>query len=466
MNPFFNNLFGVIAGNFFGGVGENGLVTPVGFVPVGNKGQTLRVRGNQAVWLGLRTREMQKYAYEFCYPIASVIDRMAEYDIAGEIEILRTKGKGKQDKATNPWATRMSARLAQPNPLQTWEQFRAQQIVYKKIFGFCPVFPLLPAGIGELDPSYCISMWNLPPWLFRAIPTNDLINTSTIDEIVKEYSITIHGKVVKFTSQQIFILEDGFIMDENESFLLPQSKLVGLDMAVSNICAAMEADNVLLRKKGPLGFISAAAQKDVAGYIPMNPEEKTELQDALAQYGLSWDQFQYVISRSPATWNSMSYNVAELQTKETVVAGEKAICHRFGFPYILYEETGATYANGENAASSVYQNNIIPNAKKDLNKYNKFFKAEENMCVITACYDDIAALQEDELNKNSANLSLAQTLDIEWKSGIITKNQWLTARGYNTVTDGDVYYTQPSITPEPDKPVSEEQPDVLQSTED
>ena len=466
---FFNNLFGTIAGNFFGGIGQNGLITPTGFVPTDDKGGLLRIRGNQAQWLGLRTREMQKAAYEFCYPLASVVDRLAEYDTAGEIEILRSKGKGKQDEATNPWATRMKARLEQPNPLQTWEQFRFQQVAYKKIFGFCPVFPLLPVGLGQIDPSYCLAMWNLPPWLFRAEPTGNLINTSEISEIVKEYSVTIKGKIVKFTSEQIFILEDGVIMDENESFLLPQSKLVGLDMAVSNICAAMEADNVLLSKKGPLGFIShdSAATKDsVAGYIPMSATEKKEVQESLAQYGLSWDQYQYVVSRTAIKWNAMSFDVKQLGTKETIEAGEKAICHRFGFPYILYEESGATYANGENAASSIYQNNIIPNAKKDLNKYNKFFKASENACVITACYDDIAALQEDELNKNAASLSLAQTLDIEWKAGIITKNQWLTARGYDTVTDGDVYYTQPSITPEPDKPVGEEQPDVLQSTED
>lgn len=439
MSGFFNNLFGTIANNYFAPQ-QNGLITPTGFIPINNNGGTLRIKGNQAVWLGLRTREMQKAAYEFCYPLASVIDRLAEYDTAGELEILRSKGKGKHDEATNPWATRMRARLAQPNPLQSWEQFRSQQIVNKKIFGFCPVFPLLPIGVK--DKSYCLSMWNLPPWLFKAEATNDIINTSTIEEIVKKYYITIKGKVIEFTPDQIFILEDGVIMDENENFILPQSKLVGLDMAVSNICAAMEADNVLLRKKGPLGFIShdAAAVKDsTIGYLPMKEHEKIEIQDSLAQYGMSWDQFQYVISKTAIKWNSMSYNVAELGTKDTIIAGEKAICHRFGFPYVLYEETESAFANGENAASSVYQNNVIPNSKKDLNKYNAFFGADENGCVIQMCYDDIPALQEDQLNKNQADSELANTLEVEYNNNVITKNQWLTARGYDSIKDGDYY---------------------------
>jgi hypothetical protein len=455
MSSWGQNLFGIIAGWGSGASIGNGLITP-GFVPTNSSGGIMRIRGSQASWLGLRTREMQKQAYEFCYPVSSVCDRLAEYDLTGVIEILRSKGKGKEDYATNPWSQRMNKLIAQPNPLQAWEQFRGQQVVYKKLFGFCPVFPVMPVGM-DFDPSYCMAIWNLPPWLFRAEPTNKLLEATDIDEIIKSYSITIHGKKVTLTGKQVFILEDGFIQDENENFLLPQSKLVGLDMAVSNICAAMEADNVLLRKKGPLGFISSEAVKDAAGYIPMRPEEKKELQEALQVYGLSWDQYQYVISRTPSKWNPMSYDVNQLGTKETVIAGSKAVCQKFGFPYVLFEETGVTYANGENAMSSVYVNNVIPNAKKDLNKYNKFFKAEENQCKINACYDDVPALQEDELNKNTAAYSLAQTLAIEYKNGIITKNQWLTARGYDTVPDGDLYYGQRPTDPNEAIPIEDAQ---------
>lgn len=437
---FFSNLFGVIA------KGVTYAPTDMTFIPTDAAGSTIDIKGDKAQWLGLRTKIMQKAAYELCYPLASVIDKLAEFDISGEREILISKGKGKEDAATNDWSNRMRSRMDQPNPLQTWEQFRGQQVVYKKTFGYCPIFPICPIGF---DPSYCISMWNLPPWLFSAIPTGKLIYASRADEIIQEYTISILGDNIRLRSDQVFILEDGFIMDEHENFLLPQSKLVGLDMAVSNICAAMEADNVLLKKKGPLGFISQEGTvKDGTGQqMPMNDTEKKELQTALRQYGLSWDQFQYVISTQPAKWNSMSYNVKELGTKETVLGGEKAICHRLSFPYILYEQSDARYAaNGENAESGLYTSNIIPNNKRDMNKYNKFFKAEENQCLIKCCYDDIPCLQEDEVNKNNAALSLSQTLDIEWKSGIITRNEWRTARGWKTIAGGDIYYSVPTIT--------------------
>jgi hypothetical protein len=434
MSSFLNNLFGTIAGGSL-------YTHPSGvdFIPKGPNGEVINIKGDQATWLGLRNPIMQKFAYDFCFPLASVVDRLAEYDITGNIEILRSTGKGKDNFATNDWAQRMNKLLAQPNPLQSWEQFRGQQVVYKKVFGFCPVLPVVPAGF---PPEFALSIINLPPWLFDVEGTKKFLFTSKTEEMIKQYKCTILGQTFNLTSDQVIILEDSFMQDERKDFLLPQSRLIGLDMAISNCCAAMEADNVLLKKKGPLGFIThdAAAVKDsIAGYIPMSKDEKIELQNALAQYGLSLDQYQYVISRTAAKWNPMSFDVKQLGTKETVTASEKAICHRFGYPYTLYEQQDATYANGLNAEKGVYQNNVIPGNTKDLNKYNKYFKAAENQCKIANNYLHIASLQEDALAQANAAKALDDALTIEYNNNLITKNQWLSARGYDTVQDGDSY---------------------------
>jgi hypothetical protein len=438
MNSFFNNLFGTIAGD--NGVLER--VAPnIGFIPIDGNGVTIDIKGQNAVWLGLQNKIQQKWAYEYCYALASIVDKLASADTTGEVEILRLKGKGREDYATSPYAQRMNKLFANPNPLQSWEQFRGQQVVYKKIFGFCPVLPIMPAGVDS-DPSYCVGMINLPPWTFEAVPTGKFTGQTKIEGLVKEYTCTILDEKKVFEPNQIFILNDGFMQDDKINFLLPKSKLVGLDMAVSNLCAAMEADNVLLKKRGPLGFIShdAAATKDaVAGYLPMTPTEKNELQTNLQQYGLSLSQFQYVISRQAVKWNPMSYDTKQLGTKETIIASEKAICHRYDYSYILYEDSGATYANQSGAHKSLYQNNVIPNADKDITKYGMFFKAEENNTEFTICFDDLPILQENELEKAQAAKAWDDTLLIEYNNNLITKNQWLTARGYDTIPDGDKY---------------------------
>lgn len=439
-NDFFDTLFGTIAGSSSLGRANGG----ISFIPQDNKGNTIKIKGtNTARWLGMKSRLMQKYAYEYCYPVASIVDRLAEYDLTGELEILRASGKGKESEATNEFAVRMRKLLAQPNPLQSWEQFRGQQTLNKKVFGFCPVLPIVPIGF-EGQPHMASAIINLPPWLFQAIPTrNNITSATTIEDMVVEYRVSILGRTISLKPSQVFILEDSFMQDETTDFILPLSRLVGLDMAISNICAAMEADNVLLRKKGPLGFISHdAATKDQASYTPMSKVYKNQLQKDLSKYGLSWDQYQYVISRVATRWNPMSFNTAELGTKETIIAGEKAICHRFAFPYILYEETDTTYANGDNAAATVYQTNVIPNAKKDINKYNKFFKADENACKMEISFDRAAALQEDDKFRADASKLMNEALEKEWLNGVITLNKWREERGYNVVPGDDIYYQE------------------------
>jgi hypothetical protein len=435
MNDFFSSMFGTIAG--YSGLSRNGI--GVDFIPANKKGQVIHVKGGSAHWLGLRNRLMQKYAYEFCFPVASVIDRLAELDLTGRVEILRSTGKGRDNFATNDWAVRMNALLDQPNGLQSWEEFRGQQMVYKKAFGFCPVLPIIPTGF-EGQPWMAIALINLPPWLFDVEPTKNKFTASTSrTDIIKRYILRIWGEEISLNVDDVFILKDSFMQDEATGFTLPLSRMVGLDMAVSNICAAMEADNVLLRKKGPLGFISHdATTKDQVSYTPMSTKHKRELQNSLSRYGLSLAQFQYVISRTAARWVPMSFNVHELDTSGTIVKCEKAICHRYAYPYVLYEEQDATYANGDNAAASVYQMNVIPNANKDANQYNKFFKALENNCKFTRNFEDVGALQEDKKYEADARYALNQGLEIEYDNDLITRNQWLERLGWDKVEGGDV----------------------------
>jgi len=447
---FVNHLFGTIAG------GNIPIPNGIDFIPSGLQGQTIQLTGKEhtAQWWGMKNKDMQKKAYDYCYPVSSVIDRMAYYDIAGRIEILRSTGKGKDNYATNTWAVNMNKLLAQPNPLQTWEQFRGQQVIYKKIFGWCPVLPFIPSGF---TPDMAISIVNLPPWCLEVTPQKKYINPKSLSDIVKDYKFRIFGEVITLKPEQLIILEDSFMQDSETGYILPQSQLVGLDYVISNICAAMEADNVLLKKKGPLGFISPELQKDTAGFIPYDAKDKAALQNSLNHYGLSLSQYQYVISNTPTRWNPMSYDVKQLGTKETLQAGEKAICHRFGFPYTLYEQQDATYANGSAAEKGFYQNNIIPNNSKDLNKYNKFFKAAENNAVIVNNYEGIAALQEDKLLQAQAAGALNNALSIEYESNLITLNQWRVARGYDTIPDGDTY-KKDTVT-EPTQPIND--PNIL-----
>jgi hypothetical protein len=121
------------------------------------------VKGNDPCWLGLNTPEMQYWAYVFCSPLGAVIDRCAEADINGEIQLL--KNNGTDDFSNAQPARRMKKLLKKPNPLQTWEEFRGQQVVFKKVFGYVPVFSMIPSGFD--DATFASYLWNLNPYYVK-----------------------------------------------------------------------------------------------------------------------------------------------------------------------------------------------------------------------------------------------------------------------------------------------------------
>lgn len=427
------NILGSFSRNLFGAIAGASLldrISPgVDFIPLDGTGKTLNVsgKGMAAAWMGLKSAMQQKHAYEFCYPVAAVCDRLAEADTTGKLYILRAKGKGKDDEATSQWANSMRKLLAQPNVMQTWEQFRGQQMAYKKIFGYCPVLPILRAGFDSMPMSERVSsMINIPPWCFEPIATGNIIGQSRLEDIVKHYKVTLLNHSFELRPDQLFILTDSYMQNENKGFLVPMSRLCGLDMAVSNLCAAMEADNIMLRRSGPAGVLSPGSKDGLGTVPPYTEEERMEVQQDLSNYGVTWSQFQFMVSRNPINLQSIGFNAKQLGSKETIRAAEEAICHRYNYSYILYKDSDATYANQSGAHKSLYQNNVIPNALKDMGEYNKFFKSEENNCIITLDYSHLPILQENRKEAAEASKAVNESCKIAYDNNLITINQWLT----------------------------------------
>lgn len=427
---FLRNLFDTIAESAGFGFADKD------FIPKNNKGEIIQIK-HDASWMGLENKEMQLYAYQYCAPLATVIDRQAEADVNGTPELFKI---GTEDVDNSGFSKRIRTLFDKPNALQTYDQFRMQQDVYKLIFGWCPV---LAIGSRKIDSSFTTSMWNLPPWLVKIEGTGKMFNQRKISDIIKEYSIDILGETVTIPPDAIILLQSGNFQDQKNNFLTPLSKLVGLDFAVSNFCAAMEADNVLLKKKGPLGFIthdSAAVKDPVSGYLPMTPKEKSEVQDDLQQYGLTLAQFQYVVTRQALKWVPMGYDTKQLGTKETVRQAERTICQRYNYSYVLLSDEGSTYANQEGAHKALYQNNIIPNNEADMAEYGRFFKCQENNVFIKCKFDHLPVLQADVLKMQEAAFKQTQALDLDYKNGLITLNQYRVLRGYPEEVGGDTYY--------------------------
>lgn len=437
--------------NIFGSIATSGFPfgTNMDFIPSGANGETVSLTGGnidvKARWLGLSGKVMQYWAYNYCSPLATVIDRIAEADTNGIIRFKEDEDDIPMKKSKIrkiPYLARIYKILNNPNPIQTKDEFNSQQLVYCKVFGYCPVLCISPAG---LDKTYTKYMFNLNPYYCNPVYNNnyDIFaeNGSKNTNPILEWNISIFGKKYTIPASDILLIRDGY-MDKIDNTGLPLSKVAGLDYFISNICAAMEADNVLLKKKGPLGVFSHDAKSDMAGIVPMTPEAQDDLQEQLRKYGLTLGQLQYVVSRNPIKWNAMSFNLRDLMTKETVKQGIDGICDRFGYPAELMAGKNATYDNKDAVEKQLYQNNIIPFSLRRMARYNEFFGLNETDYSVYMCYKHLAILKEDVVKASSAREAYSNSIQIDWEGGRMTWNECRDLQELERVDGMDIYYPE------------------------
>lgn len=437
------------ANSIFGTLGRGAwpILSRMGFIPEDNAGNTISLTGEgdsgTAKWIGLDTPIMQFWAYVYCSPLAGVIDRLAEADTNGKIKFINEE-TGVPLKNVNkiPKLLRIKRLLKRPNPWQTWEQFDAEQVVLCKIFGCCPVWAI---GPGLEDKSYTSAFVNLNRAMVTPVANTefnffDAIKSSKKVSKIKEWLLNVFGNTYTIPSSEIILIVDGFVSKTTDDLGLPLSKINGMDFAISNICAAMEADNVILKKKGPLGVFSFNPGKDMAGTTPYDPAAKDALQEDLRRYGLTIGQIQYIVSKLPVQFHAMSFNLRDLMTKETIRSGIDFICDRFGYPAELMSGKNATYENRNSSERWLYNNNVIPHSIRRMTIYNDFFQLED--IVLMKDYDDLPVLQEDIVKAGEASRNEAEALQIEWESGMITWNEWRIAKGRDPVAGMDIYYPE------------------------
>jgi len=428
-----NSIFGTLGGGAFP------ILSRMNFIPTDNNGSTLSLTGEgdsmNPRWIGLDSVIMKFWAYIYCSPLASVIDRLAEADTNGIVQFVDEDTMVPIKNINKiPKLARIRKLFKKPNPWQTWEEFDGEQTVLCKIFGYCPVFAI---GSSSLDRSFTKAFVNLNPVICTPI-ANDSFDIFKEESQIKHWVLSIRGKTYEIPSKDILLIKDGFISKGDSEMGLPVSKVHGMDFFVSNILAAMEANNVILKKKGPLGVFSYDAPKDIAGYIPATPEHKDSLQEDLARYGLTMGQLQYVISKMPIKWNAMSFNLRDLMTKEIIRDGIDGICDRFGYPAELMSGKNATYENRSSSEKFLYQNNIIPYSLRKMTRYTQFFDLDG--VLIQKSYKHLPVLQEDIVKAGEAYRAENDGLQVEWESGMITWNQWQMKKERDAVPGMDIYY--------------------------
>lgn len=385
--------------------------------------------GDQEYYMPLKNENDFLIAFNSCPPLKAIISKRAKAFNVGKIEILN---KNTGNFARGSEANGIKDKLNRPNAIQTGKQFFSQQNHYIDIFGYCPVIIIRPAGmVDEIS-----SIWNVPPWLFDIEYTGKWINQQKVSDIYKTFYMYWGGQKIELEYKNLwFIFDDGIGTETDTNLTIPDSRLISLDYPVSNTIAAYKSRNTLITKRGAIGILSNDA-KDQSGVIPLQASKKEDIQKDFKNYGIAGQPYQVIITEASLKWQQMGFPTKELMLFEEIEDDINRICDEYGYPSELMSRgKDVTFDNKKEAKKMLYADTIIPESESRMEQFSNAILGRESNIKILRDFLDVDVLQEDKKSQAEARKSMNEALKIEYDNGLITKNDWLEAMGYDRRTD-------------------------------
>lgn len=377
--------------------------------------------------------QAQKAAYEKCPAVAAIINRKARAFSNGKWFILDAKGK----EVNTSDVSVLKKLMERPNAMQSWNQFMTQAKVFEQLFGRVYIFMLrIPGFHNDIR-----SMWVIPNWMVTTKLTGKFIMQTDISEIIEKYEIQLNGVTTPVPVADMLVLND---TSQGMELAVPHSssRLVSLQDPVSNIIAAYEARNVLITRRGGIGILSNESN-DKVGHIPMKQGEKEELQDDFRKYGFSRKQWQVIITNASLKWQSMTYPTKELMLFEEIEDSVRQIADNYDYPmFLLGFKNGTTFSNVGEAKKSLYQDAIIPEAEAWAEAMTTFFGLKN--AKLQVFFDHLDVLQKSRKEEADALKAMTDALDIQFKSRVITLEEYRLKLDYDLQFNGKTFYQNDS----------------------
>lgn len=338
-------------------------------------------------WITVVGKEAE--IYNTTAEVKIVFDRFASMFSNGIYQELDAKGEVVEN-------SEIVKRLLNPNVLLNGKSFMQECALHYLIFGNRITYTNYGSSLSEVPTA----LWNLPADRIKMILTGLIYEQIDIDGIIKEYYLDYdnNGTEQRKTWQPSEIIHHKNIDPLNP--LKGKSVLESLHMDISNIRASKGFQNVLLTKKGALGFISNGS-KDMAGNIPLGSEDRLALEKQFAETHGQFDgQSAIAITAYDTKWNPTSYPVKDMMTFETISEGMKRIIDSVQLnDNIFSKEKSKVQANLQEGLKMAYQDAIIPFANDYCNNFSQGLRLKEGHR-IALNYDHISALQKDDKTEN------------------------------------------------------------------
>ena len=380
-------------------------------------------------------------SYNKCSPISTIVNRLSSSMANGKWWIVDDNNNDVSGRFKNVYEI-----LQNPNPLQSLTDFIKQVDIYRNLYGVSYVYAVTPAGFRST--SDAVALWPVNPERIEAIYRKDtsLFNSRKISDIIEKYIITVDNSRIDVIPEHILCIKDAGldVIDKSNSH---SSRIEGLQYEIKNIIQAQEAIYSLNKDRGAQGILSNKT-RDAGGSIPLTPREKEQIQKEYQEkYGLSVNQSKVLISDADLQWQQMSFSIRDLMLFEGIKQNIESITDAFNYPFeLLANQKGTTFANKSEAVKFLYQDNIIPASKIYAEKFTRFFGIQN--AKIDIDFSDIEYLKEAEKEKADALLRMNQALQISYKLGIITMEEYRKALDLDEKPTGTIFYSDGNKTEE------------------
>ncbi len=122
-------------------------------------------------------------AYQDCSLVQSIIEKRVEYLRAGYYEIVDDN----LEEIDTTKSRQIFKLINNPNPLQSRDEFEATVHIYLKIYGYCPLYKVMPANRTAGLPT---AIWAIDPMYFNYVLTGKMYMQSTLHDIISSVSFS------------------------------------------------------------------------------------------------------------------------------------------------------------------------------------------------------------------------------------------------------------------------------------
>lgn len=321
--------------------------------------------------------------------------------------------------------------LNRPNPYCTFKDFVMDSFINKFLFGNMYIYAYADKDNGRLWET-CNEYYVLQS------------NSVSVDTKWSQY-IGGYGNVTYRYSdagvQRVIPQELMYHLIDLPSFSSSQygaitgrSRLDALKYPISNIIAVYEARNAIYVKRGALGLI-VNQTRDEAGSLALSPNEKDAIKKEFeVTYGIGEGKSPVAFMNRPVTYVPIGMSISELQPFEECITDAASIAGAYGVDSnLIPRKDNPTYSNLNTAELNVYNSVAMPELAAWLDGFNNFIGLYDAGYYIDALWDDVAILQENVQRREIAKTSISNRCANEFKSGLITLNDWRASIGKERV---------------------------------